>query len=145
MHCDVRFVYFFFVSSRRRHTRCALVTGVQTCALPICLQSATLFDRNFEDAAGLNAANFDGYTLFDLYAGYETGFGTLSFAVQNLADAQYITYYGQAGSPLDEDFFAGRGRTFTRSEEQPSEITSLMRLSYAVFWLKKKTRIRTRA
>src|SRR3546814_3984170 len=26
----------FFFSSRRRHTRCALVTGVQTCALPIC-------------------------------------------------------------------------------------------------------------
>src|SRR3546814_10596276 len=31
----VRFVYVFFFSSRRRHTRCALVTGVQTCALPI--------------------------------------------------------------------------------------------------------------
>src|SRR3546814_17857424 len=31
-----------FVSSRRRHTRCALVTGVQTCALPIY----------FDDAAG---------------------------------------------------------------------------------------------
>src|SRR3546814_9196916 len=35
------FIYFaflfsvFFFSSRRRHTRCALVTGVQTCALPI--------------------------------------------------------------------------------------------------------------
>src|SRR3546814_7794549 len=28
-------VSFFFFSSRRRHTRCALVTGVQTCALPI--------------------------------------------------------------------------------------------------------------
>src|SRR3546814_2800519 len=28
-------LYFFF-ASRRRHTRCALVTGVQTCALPIC-------------------------------------------------------------------------------------------------------------
>src|SRR3546814_15558911 len=27
-------MYFFF-SSRRRHTRCALVTGVQTCALPV--------------------------------------------------------------------------------------------------------------
>src|SRR3546814_20687575 len=27
----------FFFSSRRRHTRCALVTGVQTCALPIYL------------------------------------------------------------------------------------------------------------
>src|SRR3546814_4383706 len=33
----------FFFSSRRRHTRCALVTGVQTCALPICtLVSARL-------------------------------------------------------------------------------------------------------
>src|SRR3546814_18900141 len=29
------FLEFFFLSSRRRHTRCALVTGVQTCALPI--------------------------------------------------------------------------------------------------------------
>src|SRR3546814_4357608 len=32
MLCDV---FYFFLSSRRRHTRCALVTGVQTCALPI--------------------------------------------------------------------------------------------------------------
>src|SRR3546814_18818195 len=28
-------LFYFFFSSRRRHTRCALVTGVQTCALPI--------------------------------------------------------------------------------------------------------------
>src|SRR3546814_8354083 len=33
----VIYAAFFFFSSRRRHTRCALVTGVQTCALPICL------------------------------------------------------------------------------------------------------------
>src|SRR3546814_2417823 len=33
MFLVVLFVFFF--SSRRRHTRCALVTGVQTCALPI--------------------------------------------------------------------------------------------------------------
>src|SRR3546814_941114 len=33
-------IYFFF-SSRRRHTRCALVTGVQTCALPIFEPSAS--------------------------------------------------------------------------------------------------------
>src|SRR3546814_7780447 len=32
--CMLGFGFFFF-SSRRRHTRCALVTGVQTCALPI--------------------------------------------------------------------------------------------------------------
>src|SRR3546814_11821663 len=30
----------FFFSSRRRHTRCALVTGVQTCALPISAPSS---------------------------------------------------------------------------------------------------------
>src|SRR3546814_2248521 len=33
--CTLLSLYCFF-SSRRRHTRCALVTGVQTCALPIC-------------------------------------------------------------------------------------------------------------
>src|SRR3546814_10048761 len=33
------FVCVFFFSSRRRHTRCALVTGVQTCALPIFIRS----------------------------------------------------------------------------------------------------------
>src|SRR3546814_19490847 len=31
-------VCFFFFSSRRRHPRCALVTGVQTCALPILVE-----------------------------------------------------------------------------------------------------------
>src|SRR3546814_16468634 len=37
MGCDVsESECLFFFSSRRRHTRCALVTGVQTCALPIC-------------------------------------------------------------------------------------------------------------
>src|SRR3546814_10828516 len=32
----------FFLSSRRRHTRCALVTGVQTCALPISDKAACI-------------------------------------------------------------------------------------------------------
>src|SRR3546814_1336851 len=36
MYVDVIYLISgFFFSSRRRHTRCALVTGVQTCALPI--------------------------------------------------------------------------------------------------------------
>src|SRR3546814_15786615 len=44
--------FFFFFSSRRRHTRCALVTGVQTCALPISRRDRTqdiLADRKFGD------------------------------------------------------------------------------------------------
>src|SRR3546814_16905178 len=36
LYCCVMVCFrLFFFSSRRRHTRCALVTGVQTCALPI--------------------------------------------------------------------------------------------------------------
>src|SRR3546814_3286093 len=35
----------FFFSSRRRHTRCALVTGVQTCALPIYLDHASVGEK----------------------------------------------------------------------------------------------------
>src|SRR3546814_17800713 len=35
----------FFFSSRRRHTRCALVTGVQTCALPISRIGCRVPDR----------------------------------------------------------------------------------------------------
>src|SRR3546814_8773410 len=38
-------VHLFFLSSRRRHTSCALVTGVQTCALPISV-------RQFDPDAG---------------------------------------------------------------------------------------------
>src|SRR3546814_7780913 len=35
----------FFFSSRRRHTRCALVTGVQTCALPILFEAGKVEPR----------------------------------------------------------------------------------------------------
>src|SRR3546814_10123862 len=38
--CIVSYLFcVFFFSSRSRHTRCALVTGVQTCALPILGQA----------------------------------------------------------------------------------------------------------
>src|SRR3546814_5521466 len=43
---------FVFFSSRRRHTRCALVTGVQTCALPI-----SVLDREYPDRMLLAEAN----------------------------------------------------------------------------------------
>src|SRR3546814_2713351 len=51
------FYYIFFFSSIRRHTRCALVTGVQTCALPISRMSELLkLDRislAYDTAQGL--------------------------------------------------------------------------------------------
>src|SRR3546814_5241712 len=48
--------YIFFFSSRRRHTRCALVTGVQTCALPICRIVPAPLVSKLADAFGINAA-----------------------------------------------------------------------------------------
>src|SRR3546814_6621649 len=56
------FIDLFFFSSRRRHTRCALVTGVQTCALPISA-AHTLRHRNAftrDDGTPLN------YTLVNI-------------------------------------------------------------------------------
>src|SRR3546814_19619226 len=49
----------FFFSSRRRHTRCALVTGFQTCALPIYIEETepgALIDCIAELAARFNLA-----------------------------------------------------------------------------------------
>src|SRR3546814_6297586 len=44
----VSLLFFFFFSRRRRHTRCALVTGVQTCALPIyCFLAHLLGDAGY--------------------------------------------------------------------------------------------------
>src|SRR3546814_3755319 len=54
----------FFCSSRRRHTRCALVTGVQTCALPIysfASPEAMSFWELPEFIATLEAAGFSGH------------------------------------------------------------------------------------
>lgn len=94
--------------------RLNLYLGYAGDGLSLRLQSATLFDRGFEDRDGAETASFDGYSLFDAVAGVETGFGTISVAVQNLFDNQYITYFGQSAQPLRDDrFFAGRGRTFT--------------------------------
>src|SRR3546814_9917112 len=56
---------FFFFSSRRRHTRCASVTGVQTCALPIsCMRLSP--DRIF-------LAELRGPETWDYLAALNTG------------------------------------------------------------------------
>src|SRR3546814_6891619 len=63
---------FFFFSSIRRHTRCALVTGVQTCALPILVaindladakSNALLFKRDSVHGAYKGSVQADGNDL----------------------------------------------------------------------------------
>src|SRR3546814_6584969 len=48
----------FFFSSRRRHTRCALVTGVQTCALPISNHRSAAMGEPDPDIAGQQLRKF---------------------------------------------------------------------------------------
>src|SRR3546814_10721748 len=47
-----------FFSSSRRHTRCALVTGVQTCALPIYVERARHIGRRNHDSERLRIGPF---------------------------------------------------------------------------------------
>src|SRR3546814_1692423 len=117
------FVFFFF-SSRRRHTRCALVTGVQTCA--------------FRSARGE----------------HHRGVGHCRRAYSPRARRRPR----HARSPCVRRGPSSRPRQRPRrpcptscppcprqacwkyrSEEHTSELQSLMRISYAVFCLKKKT------
>src|SRR3546814_9849303 len=57
---------FFFVASRRRHTRCALVTGVQTCALPICRVEVRGDAGANEDLLQRYLARLDDGTIFNI-------------------------------------------------------------------------------
>src|SRR3546814_5751508 len=124
-------VYFvFFFSSRRRHTRCALVTGVQTCALPIYLARPALYDA-WHDFAAVKPS---GETMTASIVGpvCETGD---TFARDRLIDkveSGDLAIFRSAGA-------YGATMASTRSEEHKSELQSLMRISYAVLcWKKKK-------
>src|SRR3546814_6841941 len=59
-------MFSFFFSSRRRHTRCALVTGVQTCALPILTGTPDEIAKVAKDfAVYYEKAGEDEYYLVD--------------------------------------------------------------------------------
>src|SRR3546814_8647028 len=70
----IYFVLMFFFSSRRRHTRCALVTGVQTCALPISTKASVRAQR--PDALAVRDRS-PARTVDPLYAADRAGAGTL--------------------------------------------------------------------
>src|SRR3546814_1383889 len=66
--CYLLFSFFFF-SSRRRHTRCALVTGVQTCALPIYAARHSTRRRRLAEADRLPDPPESGAAVLDLDRG----------------------------------------------------------------------------
>src|SRR3546814_3857141 len=116
----------FFFSSKRRHTSCALVTGVQTCALPI---------------SGRRRSGGGSRCEVTLLPGPHPRAG-LPHRVTCVRGQCVLR------SVLRRTAEADNQRVMTinaaphamRSEEHTSELQSLMRISYAVFCLKKKTK-----
>src|SRR3546814_1231308 len=131
----------FFFSSRRRHTRCALVTGVQTCALPILediinVLIEELVRQKFE---------LPGFT--QLVRAARAARNAVNTAIFKSITEQLSAEQRQM---LDDLILQRRGVTLwdqlkrepkrptvreVRSEEHTSELQSLMRISYAVFCL----------
>src|SRR3546814_5534035 len=105
MYLPAFYYDFFFFSIRSLHTSCALVTVVQTCALPISTSQQHMI--------GLNSA----------------------VPWPSTATRRHLDYWFRRTFPA----LAGNMAVETlRSEEHTSELQSLMRISYAVFCLKKK-------
>src|SRR3546814_2202145 len=63
----------FFFSSRRRHTSCALVTGVQTCALPISTADTALDQIGGRRLVDINAAEQFGREILKIETPAATG------------------------------------------------------------------------
>src|SRR3546814_6914216 len=142
-------VQCFLFSSRRRHTSCALVTGVQTCALPI--------------SVGKNGDCYDRYLV--RVEEMRQSLKIIAQCCQQMPGGPHCSddrkivppTRGQMKHSMEalihhfklytEGFRVPEGETYTaveapkgefRSEEHTSELQSLMRNSYDVFLLKKK-------
>src|SRR3546814_7106963 len=153
---------FLFFSSRRRHTRCALVTGVQTCALPICKSEAarpvSIQIHEETNALIITAAP----TVFRELSSVieqldirraqvmveaviaevsddladELGVQFQSTSLDNRADGSVGNgVIGGTNLPIGASggiLAASQNPLTVRSEEHTSELQSLMRISYAV-------------
>src|SRR3546814_2098400 len=140
---------FFFFSSRRRHTSCALVTGVQTCALPICrrrvnapaLRSVGKWRngqvRKTDDHGGgafMTATARLSHYILPPKLQYERNDLTHWQFETALLPEPWTRYTPQIVPVPERSEVCDEW--MVRSEEHTSELQSLMRISYAVFCLK---------
>src|SRR3546814_5110857 len=126
---------FFFFSSRRRHTICALVTGVQTCALPISLIMRVVLiivsvarRQTREDEAM--------QTIHEQNAEPHRPDARLAPA-QVIESNQLLSSGPELLIRHKGEFYRLRRTRNDRSEEHTSELQPLLRIPYAVFCLTK--------
>src|SRR3546814_2861706 len=127
----------FLITSRRRHTRCALVTGVQTWALPIYQRADAVRVAERHQAQAKHGRDHG-------VAATRAAVDALDRAERGLR-AQHLLPVELVREHVEQHFRIRLGVDVApillehlRSEEHTSELQSLMRISYAVFCLKKK-------
>src|SRR3546814_3376259 len=141
------YVVHMLFSIRRRHTICALVTGVQTCALPISQREKD--ERIAAERLKQEQARLRREAKAKLAA-------LLKDKALNDANADLVRHFDYGGKIKRIHVNAGQLKALNagelgvvqldgryllvaaRSEEHTSELQSLMRISYAVLCLKKK-------
>src|SRR3546814_10460770 len=118
--------YFFFFSSRRRHTRCALVTGVQTCALPICPELWGKWLEGYGAPVGQAGLRFENYSMMIEAASLGLGVAVLPtlYIAKELASKRLISPFG---SPIQS------GRTYWLTF--PAESESNAKVKEFANWL----------
>src|SRR3546814_6888926 len=127
-------LFIVFFSSRRRHTRCALVTGVQTCALPIC---TAVHQYGEHGACEIGPRGSPVHIVNGACRRSRTPSAADSVrpvAWSSACDAAVRDWRSTSDAPLPSSL---------RSEAHTSELQSLMRISYAVFCLKTKNQHHT--
>src|SRR3546814_7224308 len=136
----------FFFSSRRRHTRCALVTGVQTCALPIypahmsggeqqrcAIARALAMEPEvmlFDEPTSALDPELVGEVLRVMRQLAEEG-RTMIIVTHEMRFAREVS---SEIVLLHQGRIEGQGPP--RTEEHTAELPALMRISYAVLCLK---------
>src|SRR3546814_7118450 len=121
---------FVFLSSRRRHTRCALVTGVQTCALPI--SGSITSERPPPCPIWLPITS----SISDCGV-HNSTVSRLPWFCHTRRQGLFISTTSESQSSVPVKLSSAPLSAW-RSEEHTSELQSLMRISYAVFCLNKK-------
>src|ERR1043166_10059560 len=94
--------FFFFFSSRRRHTRFRNVTGVQTCALPICRACSSL-----STSADLFAQRRQGLGPFDQLVEQRGGALLVEFVRRENAVLQLLKHVRQPDVLRDRHHLEG--------------------------------------
>src|SRR3546814_5867371 len=105
---------WFFFSSRRRHTRCALVTGVQTCALPILADNgSSAFFVLAENGLPLTGLDLEGAAMEMDVGGKtaSTGVGAAALGNPLNAAAWLAQTLARKGEPLKDRQSVGEGKS----------------------------------